>query len=356
MNAQTVHFTAPRSVEVREEPVPDPGPGEAQVDASISAISPGTEMVIYRGEAPPDKPIDTTLDTLSGSLEFPLRYGYAAVGTVETVGQDVDTWWIDRQVLAYHPHASRFVVPVSDLVPIGNLDEETAALLPNMETAVNFVLDGGPYIGERVAVFGQGVVGLLTTSLLARFPLATLLTLDLYAARRDRSRRFGADVSVDPTAADPVETVRTEFADDPPQPPARQNDRATPIASPGGADLTYELTGDPTSLRTAIDATRFDGRVVIGSWYGTKTADLGLGGRFHRSRIDLITSQVSSIDPALRGRWTTDRRLATARQCLKTVDADQLVTHRIPVTDAARAYHLLDRHPEDALQVLIEYD
>ena len=68
---------------------------------------------------------------------------------------------------------------------------------------------------------------------------------------------------------------------------------------PGGADLTYELSGAPAALDQAIRITGFSGRVVIGSWYGTKRASLDLGGRFHRSRIRLISSQVSSLSPEL---------------------------------------------------------
>lgn len=46
-----------------------------------------------------------------------------------------------------------------------------------METAVTLLMDGQPLIAERVAIFGQGVVGLLTTALLAQFPVAALVTL-----------------------------------------------------------------------------------------------------------------------------------------------------------------------------------
>jgi len=52
----------------------------------------------------------------------------------------------------------------------------------------------------------------------------------------------------------------------------------------------------------------YSGRVVIGSWYGSKPVQLDLGGAFHRSRIRLISSQVSSLAPELSGRWDKSRR------------------------------------------------
>ena len=74
------------------------------------------------------------------------------------------------------------------------------------------------------------------------------------------------------------------------------------------ADLCFELSGAPSALNTAISLTGFDGRIMIGSWYGQKQSGLDLGGRFHRSRIRLISSQVSTIAPELTGRWDKDRR------------------------------------------------
>jgi threonine dehydrogenase-like Zn-dependent dehydrogenase len=122
-----------------------------------------------------------------------------------------------------------------------------------------------------------------------------------------------------------------------------------------GADLTYELSGNPLALDQAIAVTGFNGRVVIGSWYGQKHADLNLGGRFHRSRIRLISSQVSTIAPEWSGRWTKSRRLHVAWEMLQHVRPAHLITHRFPLAQASQAYALLDQHPEEAIQVLFTY-
>lgn len=348
MTGRSVYFTAPREIEVREGPVPDPAAGEVRVRSIVSAVSPGTELLIYRGEVDPDLPAGETLEALSGTLSFPLQYGYAVVGTVTATGDDVDEGWLDTTVLAFHPHASHFAVSLADVVPLpGDLPPETAAFLPNVETAVNFLLDGAPRIGERVAVFGQGVVGLLTTALLGRCPLDVLVTADRHERRRQLSETLGADRSVDPERADPAAALRDRVAAGP--------DGEHAVDDGGRADLTYELSGNPDALNAAVDVTGYHGRVVIGSWYGVKRATLDLGGRFHRSRIRLLSSQVSTVDPALRGRWSRPRRLATARRWLDRLDLERLITHRIPVEDAPDAYELLDRRPEDAVQVLFTY-
>jgi len=95
---------------------------------------------------------------------------------------------------------------------------------------------------------------------------------------------------------------------------------------------------------------------VIGSWYGDRPVEVALGGRFHRSRMTLVSSQVSTIDPQLSGRWTGERRSTVAWRLLRDVDVDLLITHRFPLAEAAEAYALVDEHPDDAIQVLLDYE
>lgn len=332
MSARVVSFRGPKEVAVVEEPVPEPGPDEALVEAECSGISPGTELLLYRGEAPTDLPADETIPALDGDLEYPLRYGYAVVGRIREVGEGVDTDWLDRRVFAFHPHASHATLPVDELRPVPEgLSAAAATLLPNVEAAVNFAMDARPMIGERAVVFGQGVLGLLTTALLEEYPLDALCTVDRYPLRRERSRALGADATFEPGETEGLH------------------------AALEGADLSIELSGDPAALDAAIAATGYDGRVLVGSWYGNKPADLDLGGRFHRSRISIESSQVSTIDPRLRGRWEKDRRLDVAWNRLAAIDADALLTHRVPIEEASEAYRLLDERPDEAIGAVLSY-
>jgi 2-desacetyl-2-hydroxyethyl bacteriochlorophyllide A dehydrogenase len=333
MKRLAVYLTAPRKVEVREELLPSPVAGQVVVETLVSAISPGTELLFYRGQAPTDIPVDETIVALAGDVRFPLKYGYSAVGRIIETGAGVSEGWQGRLVFCFNPHESHFVAPLADVMPVPPaLSPEEAAFLANMETATNFLMDGQPLIGERVAVFGQGVVGLLTTALLAQFPLTRLITLDRHGLRREKSLAFGAHASLDP--ADDMQL--RELLED-------------------GADLTYELSGSPATLDQALAVTGYNGRVVVGSWYGGKPVSLNLGGRFHRSRIRLISSQVSRIAPEWTGRWNKARRFQTVWQMIERIRPAHLVTHRIPVERAAEAYALLEAHPEQAIQVNLNY-
>jgi threonine dehydrogenase-like Zn-dependent dehydrogenase len=263
------------------------------------------------------------------------------VGQVLELGRGVAPGWEGRLVFAFHPHESHFLATPDELLRLpADLTPEDAVFFPNMETAVTFLLDGQPLVGEQVAIFGQGIVGLLLTALLSRWPLSSLVTLDLYPRRRLLSEDLGAHLSLDPSAQDALARLASGLQGDGPYP---------------GADLCYEISGNPAALDQAIAATGFSGRVVIGSWYGLKRSDLNLGGRFHRSRLRLIGSQVSSIAPELTGRWNKTRRYHATWQMLTEVKPARFITHRFPIYQAGQAYELIDRHPEDVIQVILTY-
>ena len=117
MNRRALVFSGPRRVEVVDEPVAAPGPGELLVQARFSAISAGTELLAFRGQVPAELPLDETLGALAGTFTFPFRFGYASVGQVIGAGPGV-TGWMGHPVFAFHPHASTFVVPAADVVAV----------------------------------------------------------------------------------------------------------------------------------------------------------------------------------------------------------------------------------------------
>jgi 2-desacetyl-2-hydroxyethyl bacteriochlorophyllide A dehydrogenase len=297
------------------------------VKTIYSAISAGTEMLVYRGQFPQ---LADSHDAFSSDLKFPLAYGYACVGRVIEIGKNVSAEWENRLVFSFQPHTSTFIAQPSSLMQIpASLSPEAACFLPNMETAVNLVQDGAPILGERVLVFGQGIIGLLTASLLSEFPIE-LVTVDQFELRRNAlaARHLTFDVSQ-------KEDIRAHL--------------------PHGADLTFELSGSPIALNDAIELTTFSGRIVIGSWYGEKRAPIDLGSFFHRSRIKLISSQVSTIAPELSGRWDKSRRFEVSWKALERIQPEKWITQRFALNEAGMAYQLLDEHPQETIQVIFDY-
>ncbi|MDQ6674136.1 MAG: zinc-binding alcohol dehydrogenase [Chloroflexota bacterium] len=332
----SVWFSSARAVDVRPESVAEVGPHEVRVEATASAISHGTEMLVFRGQVPEGLELD--LPTLRGSFDFPIKYGYASAGRVVETGADVRCLRPGDPVFVHHPHQSTYVVPAEMPVRLPDAlaaDPTLGVFLANIETAANIVIDAAPRLGERVAVFGQGVIGLLITQLLRRTGVSQIVVVEPVARRRELARQVGADVALD--AKEDVVRAMRELTDG------------------AGVDLAIEASGSAGVLDVALEALAFGGTCVVCSWYGTKPVQLRLGGAFHRRRLRIVSSQVSTIDAALQPRWTHQRRLSLARNLLPELELGSLISHRIPVEQAAEAYALVDQHADQTVQVILTY-
>lgn len=336
VDRRRVYFTGPREADVLTEEVPSPAPGEVLVRTEYSAVSPGTERLVYEGKAPENLEADPSIDALKGeALSYPISYGYACVGTVEAVGKEVDDTWLGTRVFAFQPHVSHFVTPLESLIQLPeSVPFQDAVLLPMVETAVNLVMDGRPMVGEKVIVFGQGVVGLLTTQLLSEHPLSRLIAVEQSPYRQSLSKDVGGETVAGSVSELKLSGNETEY---------------------DGADLVYELTGQPSVLNDAIQAAGFEGRIIVGSWYGRKRVSLDLGGKFHRSRLKIVSSQVSTISSAHRGRWSRARRMDIVLDFLRERTPSRLVTEWVKIDRAPSVYERLSAGDESMLQPVFRY-
>jgi 2-desacetyl-2-hydroxyethyl bacteriochlorophyllide A dehydrogenase len=333
LEARALWLTAPRTAEFRTEKVPLPEPGEVRVRTIVSAISHGTEMLVYRGEVPTDLPLD--LPTLAGDYAFPIKYGYASVGRVLDAG--VELLSPGDLVFVHHPHQDAFVVP-ADLpvrLPEG-LDPTIGLFFANLETALNVVHDTPLRLGETALVFGQGVVGLLVTQLLRLAGAGKVLAVEPLRKRRELALEVGADETFEPG-----EDLRG---------------RILAATAGRGADVTVEVSSSGAALQAAMDTVATEGTVVVASWYGTKPLTLTLGGHFHRGRVRLRSSQVGRMDPELGTRWDLARRKETVLGLLPRLRLKEIVSHQIPFEDAPEAYRLVDESPDEAVQVVLIHD
>ena len=342
MDRTSVIFKKPYEIELLLEALPSPRRGEVLIKTKLSAISPGTEMLVYRGQFPPKLAVDNSITALAHEFTYPLKYGYATIGQVVETGPAVSNGWLDQMVFCFHPHESHYVAHQDQLIPVPvDIDLQEALFLPNMESAVNFLMDGQPVIGEAVVVFGQGVVGLLTTALLATLPLSCLFTLDKWPVRRKKSLDVGAHFTWDPEASDLPDELAAVCES---------------LSGQKDADLIYELSGNPDALNQAVDIAGFGTRIVVGSWYGTRKVTLDLGAGFHRNRIRFISSQVSTIAPEFSGRWSKDRRLNVAWEMIRRIKPADFITHRFDIHRAGEAYELLNERPGETIQIVLTYE
>jgi 2-desacetyl-2-hydroxyethyl bacteriochlorophyllide A dehydrogenase len=326
--ARAVRFVEPHLVDLVDIEVPMLSSGEVLVRAEFSGISGGTEMLAYRGELDSRIPRDETLGGLQGSFEYPFMYGYSVVGTVEAAGSDFTE---GESVFAFHPHQTRFVVSAADVVSIGECDRRAATLFPLVETALQVSLDTGIRQREVAAVVGLGPVGILTAILLTRSG-AVVVGSDPKPWRREAAQSCG------------LETVE----------PEELGDAVRASTGGRGADFIVEVTGNPNVLGESLGLLSTEGVAIVVSWYGQKPVTLPLGADFHRRRLEIRSSQVSTIGRRA-ARWDRARRLDTTRGLLTELPLSELASHTFPFEQAPEAYAAIDRGDEGVVHVALAY-
>jgi threonine dehydrogenase-like Zn-dependent dehydrogenase len=293
--AQSLWYSGAGRAEIREEPLAEPRPGEARARALYSAISRGTERLIFAGRVPPSEYERMRAPFMGGTFPFPVKYGYAIVGRVERGPAEL----MGRVVFALHPHQSVFTLPAEALaiVPDG-MPPARAVLAANMETALNAMWDAAPGPADRIAVIGAGVVGALVAWLCGRLPGSRVTLVDVEPSRAELARKLDVGFSA-------------------------------PEDAPDDCDLVVHASGTAAGLATALRLAGEESTVLELSWYGADDVSVPLGGAFHSRRLKLMSSQVGKIAPTHRARWPHARRLAAALDLLAEPALDALIAPAI---------------------------
>lgn len=328
MRARALWFVEPRRVDVRPIEVATDD-GSIVVRTIVSGISGGTELLAYRGGIDPLTPLDETLGAYGGTFAFPFRYGYACVGVVESSRGPIEA---GTTVFAFHPHQDVLAARQHDVVVVDDVEPSAATMLPLVETALQVSLDADARPHELAMVTGLGVVGALTAILLRRAGVE-VLGVD---PREDR-RKLAADLGI--AAVEPDEA----------------GDAVRDRTGGAGADVAIEASGAGEALASALGSLRHEGTAVVASWYGARDVALPLGGAFHRRRLTIRSSQVSTIPARLSASWDRARRLRTARDLLAELPLDAFPTRRFAFDDAAAAFDALDRGEPHLAHAILEY-
>ena len=290
--AEALFYTAPHTAAIREVALPPLAPGMVEVRTRHSALSRGTERLVFEGRVPASEHDRMRAPFQEGDFPFPVKYGYAAVGVVEAGPPEM----VGREVFALHPHQTRFRLPAEAVVALpAGVPAARAVLGANAETALNAIWDAGLGPGARVLVLGAGLLGALIAGLLSKRD-----DIETHVADRDPARqRLHAEFNIPFHLAD---------------------------ALPGGFDTVFHSTASGAGLQAALDALAFEGQVIELSWYGDRAVSVALGGSFHSRRLTILSSQVGHVAPARRASTTRRDRLAAALAALGDPRLDALVT------------------------------
>jgi threonine dehydrogenase-like Zn-dependent dehydrogenase len=277
---------------IRPLELPQPGPDDVVVRTAYTAVSRGTEALVFRGEVPRSQYDAMRAPFQEGGFPGPVKYGYLNVGTVEE-GPDALR---GRTVFCLFPHQTRYVVPARSVTPLpDDVPPRRAVLAGTVETAVNALWDAAPLVGDRVSVVGAGMVGCCVARLLAGLPGARVTLVD-----------------VDQRRADVADALGVAFA--------------TPDQADPGQDVVVHTSATSAGLQTSLELIVTEGTVIDMSWYGDHDVTLSLGGGFHSRRLAVRASQVGTVAPARRATRSTADRLALALELLRDPAFDAVLS------------------------------
>lgn len=288
------------------EPVADPEPGHVTVRALHSAISRGTESLVYAGAVPDSVAESMKAPFQEGDFNGPVKYGYLSVGVVTAVGDEHDNDLLGQRVFCLHPHQDRYVVPRGAVTVVPpTVPSARAAMAGLLEVAINVVWDAAPALGDRVAVVGCGLIGASVAMVLSQFPLHRLTLVDPSSHGQALASSLGAEW-------------------------------VSPAGLEGEFDTVIHCSGTQDGIALGLSVLGYEGELIEASWFGVNSPQVPLGAAFHSKRLTIRSSQVSSVAAANRTRRTHADRMALAMNELRRPIYDDLITGRSAFDDLPR--------------------
>jgi threonine dehydrogenase-like Zn-dependent dehydrogenase len=348
-------FVEPGRIVLNEKPVPDIGPSDALIRITTTTIC-GTDIHILKGEYPVAKG---------------LTIGHEPVGVIEKLGSEVKGYREGQRVIAGAITPSGYsnaclcgqcaqdgagtkhgwkpmggwkfgntidgcqaeFVRVPDAmvnlapVPEGLSDEQVLMCPDIMSTGFSGAESGRVKIGDTVAVFAQGPIGLCATAGAKLMGAAQIIAVDRVAERMDLARRLGATDIVDFSKVKPVDEIMR-------------------ITDGRGVDVAIEALGTQATFESCLRVLRPGGTL---SSLGVYSSDL-------RLPLDAFAAGlgdhriVSTLCPGGKERM---RRLMAVIEAGR-VDLEAMVTHRFKLEQIEDAYDLFANQRDGVFKVAIQ--
>ncbi|MDP7016702.1 MAG: zinc-binding dehydrogenase [Pirellulaceae bacterium] len=329
---QRLIITGPRRAEFEETSPPVCGDDEVLVRADTTAISTGTELRVYRAI-----PVDEAGRFLHESVPFqlPAENGYSMVGHLIETGRRVTALKTGMRVFAPAPHRLLAAVDAARVTPIPDaVPDDEAVFLSILEVAHQAIRRGDPQAGANVLIVGQGVIGLSVLAYSIAFGWRTAV-IDLDSQRLDIAREMGAGLAVSPDDSQAADRVLDYFGG-------------------AGADVAFEAASHWSAVRTAMELTRTDGRVVIVSRHTERPNFNPVGHPFLGKRLSLLTSYGY---PLAGSRWEHEASVKLTVDLLqqRRLPIGPLLTHHFNWRELPSVYARLDEGDRSIVGAVINW-
>jgi threonine dehydrogenase-like Zn-dependent dehydrogenase len=336
--------TAPHMIQFREYEEPPLQPDQVRVRAVVSGIKHGTEMSLYGGDTPfKDQIFDPELRMFlpgEGKGLYPCRLGSWLVGDVIEVGSAVTQFAVGDRGHGEMPHRPTNAIAESKLFPLKpGMAPELAVFTDPSIFALSAVHDARVKVGDDVAVFGMGALGLIAIQIARLNGARRVFAVDRIPARLALARRFGADEALDASEGDPALTIKL-------------------LTGKRGVDVAIDISGAYAALQSAIRSVQPGGILVSASYFKGDRSPLDLGAEWHHNRLTLVGSMpVWGMSHRCAPMWDLDRIRRTALWLVESgkVQVSPMISQRFRYEQAAEAYRHIYEHPEAGVKTLFDY-
>ena len=322
--AREIVALSPDSLEIREVEDPVVDDGQVLIRSQQAAAKHGTETASVKGYGDRgrfDRELHLFLDAdTPHRSEHPV--GNMVVGTVEAVGAGVTEFSVGDRVTAHSPFRDLIARDAGRCWKLPrNMPWQSAVCLDPAEFAMGAVRDGHVRVGDAVAVFGMGAIGLLVVQLAKLSGADPVIALDPLDNRREAASRCGADAVLDPSACDAGLEIKR----------ATQN---------RGADVVIEYSGNVHAMQAALRGVAYGGNVVAGAYPPPYGEGLDLGAEAHFNTPNLIFSRACSAPLRDHPRWTEARIFEHCWKLLSdgTLTGEPIVSPIVPFDQIVNEY------------------
>jgi L-iditol 2-dehydrogenase len=331
-----VVWPAKGEVSVGDVEIGEPAAREVLIETEVSLVSPGTERQWLTGI----NPISPHLNATGSADGFPFRPGYALAGRVAAVGAEVDNVRVGDRVVAPAPHGAHATVRADRVHRVPDeVDLRDAVFFALGAVAMNGARRARIELGEAVAVFGLGLVGLLSVRMARLQGGLPVVGVDLIASRLDFARTYGADLVADASAPEELSRLAAELPG-------------------GGPSVVIEATAAQEPIDLALRIVRPLGRVILlSSRVGKVTVDLDRGVHRKGTNVIGVHALTRPLHESREGNWTIgdETRAFLGLLAQGRLNVAPLVTHAVPGSDAPKLYELVKNGDPGLIGGLLEW-
>ena len=289
--------TAPGQLAWQEIALPPLGPTQVRIRAEHAAAKHGTEMAFFKGYAAARGRYNQELQLFEKVDDpqtlYPFAVGNMIVGVVAEAGAAVSRLAVGDRVCVYAGFSDEVIREERQCWPMpAGMPWQTAACLDPTEFALGAVRDGHVRLGDNVALFGLGAIGLVVLQLLKLAGARQIIALDPLPSRREIALALGATATLDPTACDAGLELK----------------KAT---GGRGMDVIIEYSGSLAAFQAALRGIAYGGNLVMGAFPPAYGAGLDLGGEAHHNVPNLIFTRACSQPDRDHPRWDEPRLFDT---------------------------------------------